>query len=122
MAPQTPPRPARPREAGAAPHPPRPPPPPAETGARPRSPRPPAIPALQQALEGEHVEPASELERDLTLVTDADEAVMLVQAQGGLVLGGDARDHRAVAASLRVRDQRVEDESAQPLAAPAVLH
>src|SRR5262249_44150487 len=35
----------------------------------------------EHALQGEHVEPASELERDLVLVADADEAAALVQPQ-----------------------------------------
>src|SRR5262249_60424668 len=76
----------------------------------------------EHALKREHVAPASELERHLSLVSHADELVALVQAQGGLVVGHDARDHRMMAAASCAVDELVENEAAESLAAPAVLH
>ena len=49
------------------------------------------------------------------------EAVTLVQPQRSLVVADDARDHRVMAAAARALDQRVEQQPAQPFAAPALF-
>src|SRR5690606_23085914 len=74
---------------------------------------------VEQALHQGEIEPAAELDADLAHVADLPEAEFLVQADRGDILRLDGADHGVHAACPRTGDQRLEEGSANPPAAPA---